>query len=163
MWVGGLFKKKKNIRLIKSWSQAIGIVTVGIFLSLVRMLGLKQTDWCVQSSVRITFSYRNLHDTTNSTLEIPEVGVQLPEWCGTLHLYVWRYAQVWENIAHTALAPNVGWASGFLWRNSDKQTNNTPGKVKFDRVIFCNCIVKRRKYMSVNVNVEDGHQQQSEQ
>ena len=29
---------------------------------------------------------------TNSIKEIPEVGVQLPEWLVTLHLYVW---QVW--------------------------------------------------------------------
>ena len=35
--------------------------------------------------VKITFSYSELHDKTNSVTEIPEVGMQLPEWRATLH------------------------------------------------------------------------------
>ena len=43
------------------------------------------------------FSHSNLHDLTNSVIEISEVGVQLPQWQTTLHLYVLQYVQVWRN------------------------------------------------------------------
>ena len=32
----------------------------------------------VEYRVRVNVSYSNLHDVTNSTVEIPEVGMQLP-------------------------------------------------------------------------------------
>ena len=35
-----------------------------------------------------TVEHVNLQDMTNSIKEIPELGVQLPEWLVTLHLYV---------------------------------------------------------------------------
>ena len=33
----------------------------------------------------------------NSIIEIPEVGMQLPEWRVALHLYVCQYRHVWRN------------------------------------------------------------------
>ena len=47
--------------------------------------------------VRLTFSYSNLHDRSNFILEIPEVGVQLPEWLVTLHLNVRQYVRMQGN------------------------------------------------------------------
>ena len=38
--------------------------------------------------VRISFSYSNLHDMTNTIVEFAEVGVQLSEWWVTLHFLV---------------------------------------------------------------------------
>ena len=42
---------------------------------------------------RITFSYSDHHDLTNSIIEIPAVEMQLLKWQATLHLYV----QMWGN------------------------------------------------------------------
>ena len=39
--------------------------------------------------------YSNIHEMTNSIIEIPEVRVQQQEWRVTLHLYVREYVQVW--------------------------------------------------------------------
>ena len=47
--------------------------------------------------VRITLSYSNLYDTTNSSAEIPEDGMQIPEQRVTLHLYVQQYVHVLGN------------------------------------------------------------------
>ena len=47
--------------------------------------------------VSINFSYSKFHDTTDSIIEIPEVGVQLMEWLVTLCLHAWQYVQVWGN------------------------------------------------------------------
>ena len=53
---------------------------------------------CIKESrARITFSCNNLHDMTNSTIEIPEVRVQLPEWQETVHLYVQQTVQMCGN------------------------------------------------------------------
>ena len=39
----------------------------------------------------ITVSYSSHHrHTRNSVTELPEVGVQLPEWRVTLHVYAWQ-------------------------------------------------------------------------
>ena len=43
---------------------------------------------CLESRVKATFSYSNLHDMTNSLLDISEVTVQLQEWRATLNLSV---------------------------------------------------------------------------
>ena len=43
---------------------------------------------CSGSKVKITFSYSNVHDTTESILEISEVRLQQPECRVTLPLYV---------------------------------------------------------------------------
>ena len=42
----------------------------------------------------ITFRGSNLRNTTNSIMEIPEVGVQLREWRIILHLYVRQCVQL---------------------------------------------------------------------
>ena len=47
--------------------------------------------------VRLTFSCSNLHETTNSIIKISQVGMQLPQWWVTLHLYVGQYVQVQGN------------------------------------------------------------------
>ena len=53
---------------------------LGIFLAPTSMLGLKENVCCVKESyVRVAFSYSNLHDVTNSIIEIPKVRVQVPE------------------------------------------------------------------------------------
>ena len=62
------------------------LVIIGIWPGSGHKLGLKQK--CYESHVRISFSLSNLHNTTDSSIEIPEVGVQLPEWRVILHLYV---------------------------------------------------------------------------
>lgn len=60
--------------------------------SIARTLGLTQSVLSeIKFHVTATFSYSNLHDVTNSITEIPEVGVQLPEWWITLLLYVRQY------------------------------------------------------------------------
>ena len=67
----------------------------------------------VESHVRITFSYCNLHDMTNSMTEIPKVGEQLPEWLVPLHLYMTAYMyRCREKAAHRTISPNIWCASG---------------------------------------------------
>ena len=76
------------------------LLTLSLLASLLSpatILGLTQ-NVCYEVCVRCTFSYSNLHDmAVNSITEIPEVGVQLPEWWATLHLYVGQCVQVWGN------------------------------------------------------------------
>ena len=69
------------------WSEVAGIAIIGILLALVRTLRMKQNVCCVKRSMlQIFFSCCNLHDMTDSIIEIPKVGVQLPEW-----LVSWRF------------------------------------------------------------------------
>ena len=60
-------------------SEAVGFVITDI-PPLSRTSGLRRTVRCVKSPpyVRITFSYSNLHDMTNSTIEICQVGLRPP-------------------------------------------------------------------------------------
>ena len=107
--------------VLKTTSACTDIVIIGIILVLARTLGLQQNVCCVKEShvritfscsnpysmtncccikesrARITFSCNNLHDMTNSTIEIPEVRVQLPEWQETVHLYVQQTVQMCGN------------------------------------------------------------------
>ena len=69
------------------------------------------------SHVKITFSYSNFHDLTNSIIEIPETEGWLPEWRpGNLLLYTClcgsRYRRG-ETAAHATLPLNVGLTSRF--------------------------------------------------
>ena len=48
-------------------------------------------------NVRITLSFSNICDTTNSSAEIPEDRMQIPEQRVTLHLYVQQYVHVLGN------------------------------------------------------------------
>ena len=52
---------------------------------------------CSESHVRIIFSYSNLHNMTNSIVEIPEVKVQWTGWQVALLSYAQHYVQVWGN------------------------------------------------------------------
>ena len=62
---------------------------------------------CVKiSSVKITFTYSNFHDTANSIAEIAIVEMPVPEWRETLHLYI--YTAVGKRL-HTLLShPTLG-------------------------------------------------------
>ena len=62
----------------------------------------------------------------NSIMEISEVGVQLPEWRVTPHLYVWQFTyKCGETVAHTTYLPN--WVNYRVFAEERKQTNNTLG------------------------------------
>ena len=91
-------------------SEAVGFVITDI-PPLSRTSGLRRTVRCVKSPpyVRITFSYSNLHDMTNSTIEICQVGLRPPGWRVTLHLYVRQYVQVWgKRLPHAAFSSGIG-------------------------------------------------------
>ena len=63
-------------------------------LALATTAGLKETVCCAEIAV----GYSHLREMTNSIIEISEVGVQLPEWRITLHLYTYgsmnRYGEI---------------------------------------------------------------------
>ena len=64
-------------------------VDVVILLAIARTSRVKPNVCCVhESRVTATCSYRNHHDMKNSTAELSEVGLQLPERRVTLHLNV---------------------------------------------------------------------------
>ena len=52
---------------------------------------------CKGSYVRITLSYSNFLDLTNSITDTPDIEAQLLEWQVTLHLYAGQHVQVWGN------------------------------------------------------------------
>ena len=59
---------------------------IACYWTLARMSGTKaKCLLCEESHVGVTFSSSNFHDMTNSIIEVPGVGVQLPEWQVTLH------------------------------------------------------------------------------
>ena len=71
----------------------------------------------------MTLSYYNLCDMTDSIVEIPEVGMQLPEWRLTLHLHNYdRTYKCEETAAHASFSPNTGYSSWFKLKNANKQT-----------------------------------------
>ena len=63
-----------------------GLNIIGTLLAVVTTSGLHQ-NVCYEYYVRITVSYSNFHDRTNSIVKIPEGGMQLSEWQVTLLLY----------------------------------------------------------------------------
>ena len=80
-------------------SETTDIVVTGILLALARMLGLRQNVCCIEEfHVRITFSYSNLHDMTNSITEISESQSAAARVTGNTSLVCMAvYIQVWGN------------------------------------------------------------------
>ena len=79
------------------WTELKWFVIICILLTPARTSGQKQNVYHDKSPMSDIFIYSNVHDMTNSTVEIPEVGAQLPEWKATMHLYVWQYVPLWGN------------------------------------------------------------------
>ena len=104
-------------------SQALDVDIIGILLALARTSGAWAT-WllCRWSHVTITFGCSNFHDMTNCITEIPEVGIQLPEWGVTLHLYLYLHVPVWGKRLHTLPSHLwLGWPQSLNW---ETVTNN---------------------------------------
>ena len=99
---------------MRSWSEATDSV-IGMLLLLVRMSGPKQNDCCAKSPVWELLSALVILVTwQNFIIEISWVGVHLPEWWVTLHLYVKQCTyRCRETVAHAAFSPSTGWVSGF--------------------------------------------------
>ena len=62
----------------------------------------KKTRWSMsvwnwQDVSCLATQYQCLHDMINSSSEISEAGVVLPEWLVVLQLYGWEYLEVWGN------------------------------------------------------------------
>ena len=115
--IGWVEINRKIVRFItiQSWPQsdANDFVIIDILLS----LELELWGWSkisVVSNVRITSSYSNRHEITNSVIEIPEGRVQPPELQVTLHLSVHSLYGCGETAAHATFSPNIRWISG-VW------------------------------------------------
>ena len=118
-----------------------------------RLPSYKQNVCCVQSHVRITFSYNNFHDGTCSIIKMLGVRVQLPGWvtalvycvCLCARACVWQYVQVWENNCTCYLLTQLS----FVWRMLTMHINHTIKTISAFRFFIRESVPLQKLYILV--------------